>query len=115
MRTSRRLWSLTLFLLGVIVGWILAVMWSNGEQVSEIWRPASGQRVVVNHDLRPAVAGGAWDGNWPIPPNWPIPATRALTVQPVTPSPPVMPPRPGAGRPHLGQLRFQAPPVDLPQ
>ena len=91
MRTSRRLWPLTLFLLGVIVGW----MWSSGE------------RVVVNHDLRPAVQGLDW--------NLVDPGTRALTVQPVTPSPPVMPPRPGAGRPHLGQMRFQAPPVDIPQ
>ncbi len=78
---------------------------SNGERISEIWHPANGERVVVNHDLRLAVRG-------PLDGNWPIPATQALTVQPVMPSPPVMPSRPGAGRPHLGQLRFPVPAVD---
>ena len=78
---------------------------SNGERISEIRHPANGERVVVNHDLRLAVRG-------PLDGNWPIPATLALTVQPVMPSPPVMPPRPGAGQPHLGQLRFAVPAVD---
>ena len=43
---------------------------SNGERISEIWHPANGERVVVNHDLRLAVRG-------PLDGNWPIPATRA--------------------------------------
>ena len=30
---------------------------SNGERISEIWLPASGERVVVNHDLRFAIRG----------------------------------------------------------
>lgn len=79
---------------------------SNGERVSEIWRPARAERVVVNHDLRLAVRG-------PLDGDWPIPAPRGLTVQPVAPTtPPLMPRSPRAGRPHLGQLRFPAPPVD---
>lgn len=78
---------------------------SNGERISEIRLPAAGERVVVNHDLRLAVRG-------PLDGNWPVPASRALAVRPVTPAPPVMPPPPGAGRPHPGRLRFAAPPVD---
>lgn len=78
---------------------------SNGERISEIWLPARGERVVVNHDLRFAIRGSL-DGNWPIP------TSQALTVQPVTPSPPVIPSRPGAGRPHLGRMPFSVPPVD---
>ena len=57
---------------------------SNGERISEIRLPAAGERVAVNHDLRLAVRGSL-DGNWPVP------ASRALTVQPVTPAPPVSP------------------------
>ena len=78
---------------------------SNGERISEIRLPAAGERFVVNHDLRLAVRG-------PLDGNWPVPASRALTVRPVTPAPPVMPSPPGAGRPHPGRLRFATPPVD---
>ena len=78
---------------------------SNGERISEIWHPANGERVVVNHDLRLAVRG-------PLDGNWTIPATKALTVQPVIPLLPVIPSPPGAGRVHLGRLRFPVPPVD---
>ena len=84
---------------------------SNGERISEIWLPASGERVVVNHDLRFAIRG-------PLDEDWPhSPVTQALSartdVSPAVfraprgyverdfrssqeqPSPPRVPPQPG--------------------